>query len=483
MHTPQALTRLDDALLDHPRRSLFLRLVAAWLVLTSLCAFAAWRFGISQVDAQLADRVRQETVRYAALFSAYAAAPDTSRKARLDAELARLTSDGFRIIRLYDADGNPAATMQSPGASGYEAALAREAPARPDRHTEIWRRISLFGQPHMLMVGPIHDPNGALVGYGSAIYRFDRGTIESLEGLVRMVSLMTAATVLASFAMVYPLVAFLNRRLLRSARELMSSNIGTLKTLGSAIAKRDGDTALHNYRVTIYAVRLAETLQLDRKLIQRLIIGSFLHDIGKIATPDTVLLKEGGHDEAEKRIMRQHVGHGVDIVKQYPWLASGVDVVAGHHERYDGSGYPLGLKGDETVDASDAYVMPGGIDPHTHLEMPFMGTTAAETFESGIFAVADVFDALASTRPYKRPYPYDKIIDMLTGELANQFDPTILRAFVPISGELHAACAGLDEARADALLNEIVARYFPGARPDRRERTINAAAGPHRQSA
>lgn len=453
MHTPQALTRLDDALLDHPRRSLFLRLVAAWLVLTSLCAFAAWRFGISQVDAQLADRVRQETVRYAALFSAYAAAPDTSRKARLDAELARLTSDGFRIIRLYDADGNPAATMQSPGASGYEAALAREAPARPDLHTEIWRRISLFGQPHMLMVGPIHDPNGALVGYGSAIYRFDRGTIESLEGLVRMVSLMTAATVLASFAMVYPLVAFLNRRLLRSARELMSSNIGTLKTLGSAIAKRDGDTALHNYRVTIYAVRLAETLQLDRKLIQRLIIGSFLHDIGKIATPDTVLLKEGGHDEAEKRVMRQHVGHGVDIVKQYPWLASGVDVVAGHHERYDGSGYPLGLKGDA---------------------IPLIAR---------IFAVADVFDALASTRPYKRPYPYDKIIDMLTGELANQFDPTILRAFVPISGELHAACAGLDEARADALLNEIVARYFPGARPDRRERTINAAAGPHRQSA
>lgn len=432
MRKPQALTRLDDALLEHPRRSLFLRLIAAWLVLTALCALVAARFGMMQVDDQLADQVRQETESYSALFSEYIATPDPQHKARLEAELARLTADGFRVVRLYDTHGNQVAGMQSASTPDYDSALTRLSPAKPGPDTDIWQRTQLFGHPHLVMAGAIRDWHGTLIGYGTAIYRFNEGTIKALEGLVRMVSLMIAVTVLASFVLIYPLVSFLNRRVLRSTRELMRSNIGTLKTLGSAIAKRDGDTALHNYRVTIYAVRLAEALHIDRKLIQRLIIGSFLHDIGKIATPDAILLKQGSHDEEEKRVMRQHVGHGVDIVKQYPWLATGVDVVAGHHERYDGSGYPLGLEGDA---------------------IPLIAR---------IFAVADVFDALASTRPYKQPYTYEKIIGMLTGELSSQFDPAILGAFVPISRALHDTCAGLDDARGEAMLTEIVDRYFPG---------------------
>ena len=438
MQTLQAPQHFDDALLDHPRRALFLRLIAAWLVLTALCALAALRFGMGQVDAQLADRVNEEAAHYATLFTEYVAAPTAERKRRLDQELARLTADGFRIIRLYDTHGDLVVHMQTPGTTGYDSALTQATPARPDSETEIWHRTRLMGHPHLIMAGAIRDRSGTPVGYGTAIYRFDEQSIDSLEGLVRMVSLMVAATVFASLLLVYPLVNFLNKRLLVSARELMRSNIGTLKTLGSAIAKRDGDTALHNYRVTICAVRLAEALKLDDRRIQRLIIGSFLHDIGKIATPDAILLKQGGHTTDERRIMRQHVGHGVDIVKQYPWLATGVEVVAGHHERYDGSGYPLGLKGEA---------------------IPLIAR---------IFSIADVFDALASTRPYKQPYPYEKIVEMLTADLAGQFDPAILATFVPISRELYETCSSLDEKSADAMLTDIVERYFPGIRNGRR---------------
>ena len=184
-------------------------------------------------------------------------------------------------------------------------------------------------------------------------------------------------------------------------------------------------------------MRLAEALKLDDRRIQRLIIGSFLHDIGKIATPDAILLKQGGHTADERRIMRQHVGHGVDIVKQYPWLATGVEVVAGHHERYDGSGYPLGLKGEA---------------------IPLI----ARIFPSPTSSMRSLPHALTSSPTLR------KNCRNAHQDLAGQFDPAILATFVPISRELYETCSSLDEKSADAMLTDIVERYFPGIRNGRR---------------
>ena len=148
-------------------------------------------------------------------------------------------------------------------------------------------------------------------------------------------------------------------------------------------------------------------------------------------------LKQGGHTTDERRIMRQHVGHGVDIVKQYPWLATGVEVVAGHHERYDGGGYPLGLKGEA---------------------IPLIAR---------IFSIADVFDALASTRPYKQPYPYEKLSKCSPWTFAGSSTPPYSRPSFRSAGVVR-NLPSLDEKSADAMLTDIVERYFPGIQNGRR---------------
>ena len=118
-----------------------------------------------------------------------------------------------------------------------------------------------------------------------------------------------------------------------------------MEVLGSAIAMRDADTHLHNYRVTVYAIRLAEALGLSKPDIQRLIAGAFLHDVGKIGISDTILLKPPGRLTAQEfQVMRTHVLLGVDIIAKADWLRGARDVVEFHHEKFDGSGYMKGLK-------------------------------------------------------------------------------------------------------------------------------------------
>jgi HD-GYP domain-containing protein (c-di-GMP phosphodiesterase class II) len=146
-----------------------------------------------------------------------------------------------------------------------------------------------------------------------------------------------------------------------------------MEALGRAIAKRDSDTGAHNYRVAWIAARIAERLGLSGSAMQALIAGSFLHDVGKIGIPDAILLKPGRLDEQEMDTMRTHVAQGEEIVTGMGWLDGAQAVVAAHHEKWNGSGYPRGLAGE------------------------------AIPLAARIFAVADVFDALCSKRPYKEP--------------------------------------------------------------------------------
>lgn len=158
----------------------------------------------------------------------------------------------------------------------------------------------------------------------------------------------------------------------RHVAMLIEANVEMLEVLGSAIAKRDSDTSVHNYRVTLLALAVAEAHGLNRGQLQALVKGSFLHDVGKIAISDTILLKPGRLEPAEFETMKTHVLHGTDIVSRYAWLGDALDIVRHHHERIDGRGYPDGLSGDRIP------------------------------VSARIFAIADVFDALTSVRPYKK---------------------------------------------------------------------------------
>lgn len=230
---------------------------------------------------------------------------------------------------------------------------------------------------------------------------------------------------------VYPTVLRLQKGLLSKTKALSQTNIDILNLLGSAIAKRDSDTHSHNYRVTLYALTLGETLDLSSHELRALIKGAFLHDVGKIGISDTILLKPGKLTDDEFEIMKQHVDLGKDIINQSEQLKDAEDVVYCHHEKYDGSGYPQGLKANDIP------------------------------LNARIFAIADVFDALTSKRPYKEAFSYDKAYKIMDETSGSHFDPKLLVLFFGIAPGLFdklSACINEDELK--SLLHTKILEYM-----------------------
>jgi HD-GYP domain-containing protein (c-di-GMP phosphodiesterase class II) len=200
-----------------------------------------------------------------------------------------------------------------------------------------------------------------------------------------------------------------------ASKSLREANIGVLEVLGSAIAKRDHGTSEHNYRVTLYTLSIAEKIGHAGAQMRSLIKGSFLHDVGKIGISDNILLKEGKLTDDEFNIMKSHVQHGSDIIGSYPWLSDCVDVVHHHHEKYDGSGYMLGLKGKDIP------------------------------INARIFTIADVFDALTSARPYKAAFSYDEAIGIMKKDRGSHFDPEIFDALCEMGDTIYQKVCLSDE--------------------------------------
>jgi HD-GYP domain-containing protein (c-di-GMP phosphodiesterase class II) len=132
-------------------------------------------------------------------------------------------------------------------------------------------------------------------------------------------------------------------------------------------------------------------------------MGAWLHDIGKLATPDGILLKPGALTQQEREVMERHVQTGYDLVKGIPFLADAAEIILAHHERWDGSGYPRGLKAEE---------IPLG---------------------ARIFAVADSFDAMTSDRPYRSAIPFEAARDEIQREAGTLFDRTVVNVFHTIA--------------------------------------------------
>ena len=184
--------------------------------------------------------------------------------------------------------------------------------------------------------------------------------------------------------------------------ELENSNSATLEALGSAIDLRDGPTAGHSRRVLLHSIKIAEEMGGMENELKTLGMGAWLHDIGKLAIPDSILLKPGALSGQERQIMERHVQLGYDLVKDIPFLADASEMILAHHERHNGSGYPRGLRGND---------------------IPLCAR---------IFAVADSFDAMTSDRPYRSALSLQKarsVIDAGRGEL---FDPKIVDAFFAV---------------------------------------------------
>ena len=188
----------------------------------------------------------------------------------------------------------------------------------------------------------------------------------------------------------------------RLFRDLRASYDHTLDALVAALDMRDKETEGHSQRVVAYSLRLARELGVRGGELTALRRGSLLHDIGKIGVPDAVLLKPGPLDDDERLIIQRHPELGVRVLRDIQFLASAIPVVGNHHERWDGDGYPRGLRGD---------AIPLG---------------------ARIFGVVDTFDAITSDRPYREGRPYAVAREEIVKGRGSQFDPSVVEAFLAV---------------------------------------------------
>jgi putative two-component system response regulator len=216
----------------------------------------------------------------------------------------------------------------------------------------------------------------------------------------------------------------------KALEEVENSYQITLKALVQALEMRDFETHGHAERVVTFSLRLGHELGLTKKEMRDLELGALLHDIGKIGVPDNILRKPAKLDDDEWVKMRLHPIHGQKLLRNIPFLDAASEVVLQHHEKWDGSGYPYGLRGEDI------------------------------SIGARIFAVVDAFDAIISDRVYRKGRTYSEALGEIRKNGGTQFDPIVVEAFEAISQEdwetLHHR--SLVEKRETASLQTVVSK-------------------------
>jgi HD-GYP domain-containing protein (c-di-GMP phosphodiesterase class II) len=339
----------------------------------------------------------------------------------------------FDIAEIYDAKGAKLAESMTKEGAAVESLLPKH--GAPSYRESSYESLRLAGDAWVLRVfvplrNSITDMSLPITGYFEGVRVVPEWQRKQLFDRSLTAALMVCLASLLCGAVLYPVVVRLSSDNERKTREVLDSHISMMEALGRAIAKRDSDTGAHNYRVAWIAASIAEKMGFEGSAMQALIAGSFLHDVGKIGIPDAILLKLGKLDEAEMVIMRTHVNQGKEIVTGMGWLDGANAVVASHHEKWNGSGYPVQLTGES-------------------IPLP-----------ARIFAVADVFDALCSKRPYKEPMGFDAAMAILEKDTGSHFDPAVMAVFKPMARGIFDRLANSSEEQARQLLQDRVRQHF-----------------------
>lgn len=387
----------------------------------------------------------------AAHFFGLEAAPVFEAKARPDHDKVQRVLDRFLARRPSDPTGHLGRLGRFvycevffedllPVATGYDNAYPavshvkarmkrwkRRLPERGERWYEVFR---IKGKPHIRVIAPVADSGGTPAAYLAGVFAVSGEAVKKFRKELFRTLFYLSAVIIVTTALLYPIIMGLMRRVSGLSMDLLHSHLEILNVLGRVIAKRDSDTDAHNYRVTIFSVRLAEELGLSPGDIRGLVKGAFLHDVGKVGIPDRILHKPGPLTDEEFEVMRTHVNKGVNIVEGSDWLKDALSVVVGHHEKADGSGYPAGLKYDRTP------------------------------LSARIFAIADVFDALTSKRPYKVGFSFEESMGIMVKDSGSHFDPELLETFRGIARSLHDRYANMEGKILREDVEAIVSRYF-----------------------
>lgn len=411
-------------------RILLRRLLISWFLISLVIGGGGAYYGLEKIDDQLVELATADSQRLSAadlsLLNSHAGDGALQRLVR------DLMHDQFVVVELYDRNREKVLEQVNPSFEAVEKYLKQFPHSFPFDGKPHYERHHVGEQGVVQVLVPLKDEAGAHAGYFEGVFVIDPATLARLRHEL-MASLLTIlAVVLATTLVLYPVILSLNRDVMRHSHDLLKGNIELMEVLGSAIAKRDSDTSAHNYRVSIYAVKLAEAAGLGNEVVRDLIGGAFLHDVGKIGISDAILLKPARLDEREFSVMKTHVALGVDILAKSDWLQRARDVVEFHHEKYDGSGYLKGLSGEEIPVAAR------------------------------IFAVVDVFDALTSKRPYKEAFPFREAMAIIKGQAGSHFDPRLVAVFEGIIEPLFELIGKSSDHEVERMLRMLIARYFLG---------------------
>ena len=186
----------------------------------------------------------------------------------------------------------------------------------------------------------------------------------------------------------------------RYARDLEEAYVSIVRVVAAAIDARDSYTHGHSGRVSQFSLLIGEAIGLSKEELEDLEVACLLHDVGKIKTPDSILQKPGPLDKSEHEEMIRHVEYGASILDRAPSLRHYIPAVRHHHERQDGQGYPDGLSGDD---------------------IPLF---------AAIIAIADTFDAMTSTRPYRKAFSEEKALEELVRVAGTQLRTDLVTVFV-----------------------------------------------------
>ena len=409
-------------------RQVAMRLFFAWLVASLLVGAATVYLEVRKVD----DLASALALSASDSLQIHVEKDGVQHLDSLNAALEKLIEQGYVQAQVVNESGQVISNVATGNQGNLLARLTTskrppESPMSPRvRHRTLWFASELVVQVNV----PLKDSVGNRIGNFNGAYRVDPTTRKHAQtDLTRNVS-MVLLSILATTFLIYPVIIGLHRGVLQLSADLMRSNLELMEVLGSAVAKRDSDTDLHNYRVCLYSISFAEALGLPDAEIRAVIVGAFLHDVGKIGISDAILLKKGKLTAEEFSIMKTHVQLGMDIVAKSSWIDEAKDVIEFHHERFDGSGYQRGLAGESIPLAAR------------------------------LFAIVDVFDALTSSRPYKEAFPLKKAVHILVESSGSHFDPRLVDIFKNIATSMHGELANLAERDLQRLLHAQVTKFF-----------------------
>jgi PAS domain S-box-containing protein/putative nucleotidyltransferase with HDIG domain len=256
------------------------------------------------------------------------------------------------------------------------------------------RQTYLQGEEFISYVGAPLEAKGRVRGvlevYGRSPLQIDQEWLDYLEVLAGQIAIAVDN-------------ATLFKDLQRSNSELMLAYEATLEGWSAALDLRDHETEGHTQRVTEMTMELAEAMGIKAEELVNIRRGALLHDIGKMGVPDNILLKPDRLNDEEWEHMRMHAVYAYNLLSNISYLRDALDIPYCHHEKWNGTGYPRGLKGEEIPMAAR------------------------------IFAVADVYDALTSDRPYRKGWGHERALDYIREQSGSFFDPRVVDAFLAMN--------------------------------------------------